>query len=60
MIKRKIEQITPFRCILEDLTRTRSASYPEFNQMLKEMEGFYGEMEEAMKVVMDRWVKTKK
>ncbi|MEX2592895.1 MAG: MarR family transcriptional regulator [Anditalea sp.] len=60
MIKRKVEQISPFRSILEELTQTRSAAYPDFNQMLAEMDEFYAEMEEAMKVVMDRWVKTKK
>lgn len=59
MIKRKVDQIAPFRGILSELTQTRSGQYPEFNQMLEDMNQFHAEMEEALKAVVDRWVKKK-
>lgn len=59
MIKRKVEQIAPFRGILSELTQTRSGQYPEFNHMLADMNEFHKEMEEAMKTVVDRWVRAK-
>lgn len=59
MIKRKVDQIAPFRGILSELTQTRSGHYPEFNQMLEDMNQFHAEMEEALKAVVDRWVKKK-
>lgn len=59
MVKRKVEQIAPFRGILIELTQTRSDKYPEFNQMLADMNEFHKEIEEALKIIVDRWVKAK-
>ncbi|AHM61131.1 hypothetical protein D770_14385 [Flammeovirgaceae bacterium 311] len=60
MIKKRVEQIKPFREILSEVTSTRSSANPEFNQMLGEMNAFYAEIEEAMKAVLDRWVNSEK
>ena len=56
MLKRKVDQIEPFRNILLELTKTRSDAYPDFNQMLFEMSELHAEIEEAMKKVLDRWI----
>lgn len=56
MLKRKVDQIEPFRNILLELTRTRSDAYPEFNKMLLEMSELHAEIEEAMMKIIDRWI----
>lgn len=59
MFKKRVEQITPIRVLLNELVETRSSDFPEFNQMLAEMSEFHAEFETAMNALLDRWVKTK-
>lgn len=56
MFKKRVEQITPIRELLNELVETRSRAYPEFNRMLAEMSEFHAEIEKALKTVVDRWV----
>jgi len=55
MLKRKVDQIEPFRNILLELNRTRSDAYPAFNKMLLDLSELHAEIEEAMKKILDRW-----
>ncbi|MFT2008746.1 GbsR/MarR family transcriptional regulator [Pontibacter sp. 13R65] len=55
MLRKRVEQLGPFRSILQEVAQSRSAKHPEFNHMLQEMNQFYGEIEEALTHVMKSW-----
>ncbi|RDV13594.1 hypothetical protein DXT99_18830 [Pontibacter diazotrophicus] len=57
MAKRRVEQLAPFREILVEVAHTRTHKHPDFNQMLLEMNQFYGEIEEALTAIIRRWAK---
>lgn len=56
MHKERTKQISEFSQLLKSIAETRSPNYPEFNQTLLDMHVFYGEVEEAMQIIMDRWM----